>query len=155
MEVSLKGMQWKLFLLGLFRIPIIGFVRPKLILIDENKVCVSIGLIRRTRNHLNSMYFGALAVGADIAAGIHVFYFSEKHSKKVSFAFKGMNVQFLKRAETNVFFECVEGQKIENAVIKSIDSGDRINEQVDVIAYNLIGEQVAIFKMTVSLKVIR
>ena len=154
MEVSIKKIRWQLFLLGLFRIPIIGFIRPKLVSIDADNVCVSINLKRRTKNHLNSMYFGALAVGADIAAGIHVFYFSEKYGKKISFAFKAMNAQFLKRAESNIRFECMEGKKVENALLKSIESGERMNEMVNVIALNLAGEQVAIFEMTVSLKVV-
>jgi hypothetical protein len=132
----------------------IGFVRPKLVSLDTEKVCVAIRLKRRTKNHLNSMYFGALAVGADIAAGIHVFYFSEKYGKKISFAFKGMNAQFLKRAESMVRFECLEGKIVETALLKSIESGERINEVVNVIALNLSGEQVATFEMTVSLKVV-
>ena len=154
MEVSIKKIRWQLFLLGIFKIPMIGFVRPKLVSIDAEKVCVAIGLKRRTKNHLNSMYFGALAVGADIAAGIHVFYFSEKYGKKISFAFKGMNAQFLKRAESMVRFECLEGKIVEKALLKSIETGERINEVVNVIALNLSGEQVATFEMTVSLKVV-
>ena len=74
-NTSIRSMQWKLFLLGFFKIPIIGFTRPKLITIDEENISVKIKLNRRTKNHLNSMYFGALAVGADIAGGIHVFFF--------------------------------------------------------------------------------
>ena len=109
-------MQWKLFLLGFFKIPIIGFTRPKLITIDEENISVKIKLNRRTKNHLNSMYFGALAVGADIAGGIHVFYFSEILDKKVSFSFKGMNAQFLKRAESDVYFSSNEGHIIKDAI---------------------------------------
>ncbi len=89
-KTSIRTMQWKLFLLGFFKIPIIGYTRPKLISIDDENVVVKIKLNRRTKNHLNSMYFGALAVGADIAGGIHVFYFSEILDKKISFSFKGM-----------------------------------------------------------------
>ncbi|GAM75988.1 hypothetical protein JCM19241_286 [Vibrio ishigakensis] len=37
--------------------------------IDEARVEVKIPLRRRTKNHLNSMYMGALVVGADVAGG--------------------------------------------------------------------------------------
>ena len=96
-DVTLKSMQWKMFLLGFFKIPLLHYVRPRLIEINDEKVVLKVRLRRRTKNHLNSMYFGALAVGADVAGGIQVFYFAEKHNKKVSFAFKGMNAQFLKK----------------------------------------------------------
>ena len=82
MEVSLGKMRWLLFLLGFVRIPMIAYVRPKLLSIDENSVRVRIRLRRKTKNHLNSMYFGALAVGADIAGGIQVFYFSKVMDQK-------------------------------------------------------------------------
>ena len=74
------------------------------------------------------MYFGALSVGADIAGGIQVFYFSKKMDRKVSFAFKGMNAQFLKRAESDIIFESNEGQKIQKAMEKSLKEGSRIND---------------------------
>ena len=98
MDVSIKKMRWLLFLLGFMKIPMIRYTKPKLLAIDDNTVRVKIKLRRRTKNHLSSMYFGALSVGADIAGGIQVFYFSKKMDRKVSFAFKGMNAQFLKRA---------------------------------------------------------
>jgi acyl-coenzyme A thioesterase PaaI-like protein len=152
--ISLRKMRWKLFLLGLVKIPIIGFVRPKLISINKDEIVVSISFRRRTKNHLNSMYFGALAVGADVAAGILAFYHSEIHKKNISLAFKGMNAQFLKRAESTIRFVCTEGKILENMVMKSISSGERQNESVTVYAVNEQNENVAIFEMIVSFKVL-
>ena len=71
-----KKIKWQLFLLGRFKIPMLGYTAPKLIELNNNKAKVKIKLKRRTKNHLNSMYFGALAVGADVAGGIHAFYFA-------------------------------------------------------------------------------
>lgn len=153
--ISLTKMRWKLFLLGLLKIPIIGFVRPKLISINKDEIVVSISLRRRTKNHLNSMYFGALAVGADIAAGILAYYHSELLQRKISLAFKGMNAEFLKRAESDIRFVCSEGNRIETMLQTCISSGERQNEAVTVYALNNLGEQVAIFEMILSLKVLK
>lgn len=152
-EISLRKMRWMLFLLGFVKIPIIGFVKPKLIELNENSACVRIRLRRRSKNHLNSMYFGALAVGADVAAGLHAFYFAEQMGKKVSFAFKGMNAEFLMRAESNIDFISADGQKVKDAMIRSAESGERINEPIQVIAKNTKNEVVATFEMIVSVKV--
>lgn len=152
-EVTLKNMRWKMFLLGFVKIPMLHFVRPKLEEIDDKKVRVKIRLRRRTKNHLNSMYFAALAVGADVTGGIQVFYFAERQGKKVSFAFKGMNAQFLKRAETDTYFESNQGEVVEAAFKRSEESGERVNETIDVIAKNTQGEIVATFEMIISLKV--
>ena len=146
-------MQWMLFLLGFFKIPLIGFVRPKLLLVDDTTVKVCIRLRRKTRNHLQSMYFGALAVGADIAAGIHVFYFTEISGDKVSFAFKGMQAEFIQRAESHVIFESNEGELVKSAIKKSKEINERVNESIEVNAYNLNKQLVAKFQMIVSVKV--
>ena len=153
MDVSIKKMRWLLFLLGFMKIPMIRYTKPKLLAIDDNTVRVKIKLRRRTKNHLSSMYFGALSVGADIAGGIQVFYFSKKMDHKVSFAFKGMNAQFLKRAESDIVFESNEGQKIQKAMEKSLKEGSRINDSIMVEAKNDSGEIVATFEMIVSVRV--
>lgn len=152
-EVSLRKIRWKFRLLGFFKIPIIGYVRPRIIKINAEEVQVSIALRRRTRNHLNSMYFGALAVGADVASGIHVFYLSDMFNKNVSFAFKSVQGNFLKRAESRVTFVCDEGKKVQSLMEKSIETGERINDLVHVKAYNEAGEEVALFTMGISIRV--
>jgi hypothetical protein len=153
-EVTLKSMQWKMFLLGFFKIPILHYVRPRLIEINDEKVVLKVTLRRRTKNHLNSMYFGALAVGADIAGGLQAFYFAERYGKKISFAFKSSTAQFLKRAETDTFFESNQGAVIVAALKKSMETGERVNDIISVIAKNTNGEIVATFEMGISLKVV-
>ncbi len=152
-KVSMRKMRWNLWLLGVFKIPMIGFVRPKLLSLTDKEVVVKIKINRRTKNHLRSMYFGALAVGADIAAGIHAFYFAKTLGYKVSFAFKGMTADFLKRAESDVVFKINQGLLVKNAVEQSARTMERINQEVDVTATNKEGELVATFRMIVSVKV--
>ena len=130
-----------------------GYLRPKLLVMNDEMVQVRIKLRRRSKNHLNSMYFGALAVGADVAGGIHAFYFAKKHDKKVSFAFKSMHATFLKRAETDVLFVCEEGAKIEEIILESLKTQTRINHNVTVRALNMQQEEVSVFTMEISVKV--
>jgi len=151
-KALLKKIKWQLFLLGKFKIPMLGFTGLKLIDITDEKSVVTIKLKRRTKNHLNSMYFGALAVGADVAGGIHAFYFANVHNRKVSFAFKGMSCEFIKRAESDCTFISTDGKKVEDAILKSIETGDRINETTQVNVYDAEKELVATFEMIVSVK---
>tara|TARA_B100000902_G_C26965769_1_gene742803 strand:- start:277 stop:771 length:495 start_codon:yes stop_codon:yes gene_type:complete len=152
-EVSIRKMRWLLFLLGRIRIPLIGYTNPKLLSIDDQSVRVRIKLRRRTKNHLNSMYFGALAVGADIAGGIQVFYFSKMLDKEISFAFKGMNAAFIKRAESDIIFESTQGELVKAAIDKSIAEKVRVNETIEVRAINDAQEIVAKFDMIISVRV--
>jgi acyl-coenzyme A thioesterase PaaI-like protein len=151
--MTIGKMRWMIFLLGLLKIPLIGYLRPKLILLNDESAHVRIRFRRRSKNHLNSMYFGALAVGADVAGGIHAFYFAGKWNKKVSFAFKSMQAEFLKRAESDTVFECNAGREIERIVLESFQTQERINHKVRVDAKNTAGELVAVFDMEISVKV--
>lgn len=139
-------------IMGWWFIPMIGYVRPKLESIDPETAVLSIRLRRRTRNHLKSMYFGALAVGADVAAGLHVFYFSDKLGVRPSFAFKSMKADFLKRAMGDVRFVCSEGRQVKQVVETAIATGERQHTVVRVEAW-ADGEVVAVFAMEISVKI--
>ena len=73
--------------------------------------------------------------------------------KKVSFAFKGMNAEFIKRAESDIVFKCNQGDLIYKAILKSDKENVRINETVLVYAIDSNHEIVAKFDMIVSVKV--
>lgn len=139
-------------LLGWRYIPLLRMASPKLIQLDDDTCQVSIRLKRQTKNHLGSMYFGALAVGADTAAGILCFYLAEKSSGKLHFSFKAANMEFLKRADTDVVFECKDGNKICEALERAQQTKERQNQETTVLAYNSDREIVAKMIMVVSLK---
>ena len=151
--ISLSKLKRNIWLLGKFKIPILGFTNPKLVSINEDEVVMKIKLRRRTKNHLNSMYFGALAVGADTAAGIHAYYLGVEKGLNLSLAFKSCNAEFIKRAETDITFVCKEGRKITQQMETSQSTGERQNEDIFVEAFNTQKEIVATFVMTLSLKV--
>ena len=149
---KLRRAQKQLFLLGMLKIPMIGFVRPRIISINDQKAVLKVRLKRRTRNHLKSMYFGAMAVGADLAAGLHTYYLAGDDAQRMSFVFKSISAEFHKRAETDAFFVCNDGEKLSKAIRESIESGERVHQNVQVLVLNTADEVVATFDMTVSFR---
>lgn len=152
-NISLAKMRRLLWLMGIVKIPLIAYVRPKLMHLDEKSCQVRIKLRRRTKNHLKSMYFGSLAVGADVAAGLHAYYFAENSGVKVSFAFKAVKAEFLMRAMTDVIFESKDGSIVEEAFQEAMKTKERVNQWVKVEAKNTDKEVVAVFDMEISVKV--
>ena len=150
---NLKKYGMMLRLMGIFKIPMIGYVRPRLVEINDTDVVVKIRLRRRTKNHLKSMYFGVLAVGADVTAGLHAFYFCDELNVRPSFAFKAMKSEFIKRAETDVLFTCNEGAAVREQVLKAIQTNERQNHWVKVTAKDMNGDVVALFEMEISVKI--
>lgn len=151
----LQKANFYLNMFGFFKVPFIWLCRPKLLVLDERRVEVKIPLRRRTKNHLNSMYFGVLAVGADVAGGFLAMSKSKQQGEKISLAFKGVTGDFLKRPEGDVHFICDDGDLIDQMLDKTLATGERVNQPVTIIATcpSLNGDEVmARFTLTLSIK---
>ena len=145
---------WQMLLFGLMRIPLIFFCWPKVVSISDTKLEVKIKLNRRTKNHLNSMYFGVLSVGADVTCGFLAMKLISKNQSRISLIFKNFHANFLKRAEGDVHFICEDGLTIQNLVEVAEQTGERQNLPVNVTATvpAISNEPVAEFILTLSLK---
>ena len=99
---------------GFFKIPLIFYVNPKVILLNNEEIKVAIPLNRRTRNHYGSMYFGALAVGADISVGLFAMSLVKKSGADMLLLFKDFQIEFHQRAEGETIFSCRDHEKINN-----------------------------------------
>lgn len=154
----LNRFKFFLWYFGHFKVAMIGYLRPRLIELTDNDIVIRLPLRRRSRNHLNSMYFGALSVGADLAGGLHGFYHADLAKCKVSLAFKSFQAQFLRRPESDVYFVCHEGDTVKKMISESKASGERINKPINIKAYTDYlnqPEEVADFILELSLKVMQ
>jgi acyl-coenzyme A thioesterase PaaI-like protein len=139
---------------GLWKIPLLFSVRPKVREINEEKIVVEIPLTRWTKNHLGSMYFGALAIGADCSVGLLALHLVKRNGGQVHLSFKDFQVNFRKRAEGNVLFVCEEGAALTKFVAAVMKSGERKNITVKGYAHvvGYPGDPVAEYSLTLSLK---
>ena len=147
-NLFLKLFSWR-------KIPLPYFVNPSIEELSDEAVVCKIPLRRATKNHLNSMYFGALAAGADLAAGLAAMAFIRESGKPISLIFKDIKGDFLKRAESDVYFSCDQIPDIKRLVQKTARSSERQNLSVHVCCYVLedgIKVEVATFVLTLSLK---
>jgi acyl-coenzyme A thioesterase PaaI-like protein len=137
------------------KIRLISYVRPRVVDLTDERCEIVLPLSRRTRNHLRSMYFGALCTGADAAAALIGLKASRKAGGRVAVIFKDMRAEFVKRAEAAVHFACEQGREISELIAKADASGERQNLPVHVVATvpKLFGtEPVARFTLTLSVK---
>ena len=105
-------------LFGFTKVPMIWYCRPKVIEHTDEKIEIKIPLRRRTKNHLGSMYFGVLAVGADITGGFLAMDPIQESGRKIALIFKDFKADFLKRPEGDVHFMCNDGAAIKELVDK-------------------------------------
>ncbi len=141
-------------LFGLTKVPMIWYCRPKVIEHTDEKIEIKIPLRRRTKNHLGSMYFGVLAVGADITGGFLAMDPIQESGRKIALIFKDFKADFLKRPEGDVHFMCNDGAAIKELVDKAANSTERFNYKLNIAAVvpSISSEVVAKFELTLSLK---
>lgn len=138
-----------------FKVAMIGYLKPRLIKLDEEEIVICLPLKRRSRNHLNSMYFGALSVGADLAGGLHGFYHAELAQCKVALVFKSFQAQFLRRPESDVYFVCADGATVKAMIAETKLSKERVSKPIHIDAYTDYPQQknkVAEFILELSVK---
>ena len=151
-EKALATLGLRLF--GFAKIPMMLYVRPSVMEISNERVVVRIPLMRRTRNHLGSMYFGALSVGADCSVGALAMHLIKQQPENISLIFKNFSAEFHMRAEGDVDFCCSQGREISNLVAQAAASDERVEMMIDVIATvpDQSDDPVATFKLTLSMK---
>jgi acyl-coenzyme A thioesterase PaaI-like protein len=157
--MSTRFERWKqtlgLRLTGWLKIPLLGSVRPSVVAWEEDRCVIRVPLRRWTRNHMNSMYFGALAIGADCAAGIMAVELIRQRKAKVSLIFRSFHAEFLKRPESDVYFICEAGASIRALVDRVLVSDQRLAEMIPLTAAVRTPEgyePVARFMLELSLK---
>jgi len=155
-EKSLFKAKFMLWFFATFKIRLIGYCKPRLQELNDNKTVIRIKLRSRTKNHLGSMYFGALAIGADLAGAYHAFYIARENDYKASIVFKDFKASFISRPEAHVYFESIGGNSIKKMLESSQQSKERVTEQVEINAYTdyygVAKTQVAEFKLGLSVK---
>ena len=131
-------------------------VRPKILELNENRCVVKVPLNWLTRRRdIRAMYLGTLCMGADVAAGLICFHIVARRKERVSFIFKDLHANFLKRAEGAVHFTNDDGPLVQDLIRRALASGEREEATVRVTATvpsKLGDEPVAKFELTLSIK---
>lgn len=137
------------------RIPTLLFLMPSVVRLDDDCCEVKIPFGWRTRNHVGSMYVGALCAGADLASGLNAARLIRTRYPNVSLVFADIHGDFLKRADGDVLFRSEDGPRIAQAVQQADETGERVTLPVSVVATvpsKYGDEPVARFTMGLSLK---
>lgn len=121
--------------LSAVKIPLLAACTPRVIELSDNKTEVKVRLDWRTQNHLGVMYFGALAMGAELSIALKAIEKIRVSKKPIDFIFKDFKCEFLKRADGHVHFVCEQADQVAALVKKTGDSGDRFSETFEGYAY--------------------
>ena len=137
------------------KISLIGFCSPRVLEADGEKTVLKVPLNWRTKNHLGAMYFGALAIGAELCIAMLAVKKIQESGQRIDFLFKDFKADFLKRAEGDVHFICEQAQTVIEQIESAQQSEERINRTMTayaIVPSVSLTEKVATFELTLSVK---
>lgn len=136
---------------ALTKIPLLFATGAKVKTITDSKCVIEIPYRKIVKNHLGSIYFGAIAIGADACVGLLAFSKIKDSKQPIDLIFKSFSCQFLKRAHGPTFFICEAGTEIDELISKTIQTGERAHKVIQGRAETQ-GEIIAEFQLELSLK---
>lgn len=139
---------------SIFKIPLLGFITPRVIELGDTRTAVKVRLDVRTRNHLGVMYFGALAMGAELSIALKALQAISASGKRIDFIFKDFQAEFLKRADGHVHFVCEEADQVAALIQKAAVDPERHSQTFSgyAVVPSQSMEPVMKYKLTLSVK---
>lgn len=139
--------------LSLIKVPLLGICRPRVLEMTPEVARVKLTYEFLTKNHVGSMYFGALAMGAELSIALRLLHRMQKEKVPVSFIFKDFQCEFLKRAESDVQFVTEQVKAIDELIDRAAASSDRQNGTFEGYAISeTTKEKLMSYRMTISMK---
>ncbi len=148
MEVTVKKM--KRFLM--FKLPSAYLCGVKLKEINNSKAVVTVKHKWINQNPFNSMYFAVQSMAAELTTGAIVIKKITESGKKISMLVTNHNGAFTKKAVGLITFTCNDGNLIDEALKRTIKTGEGQTIVMKSVGVNEQGEQVSAYEFEWSLK---
>ena len=127
----------------LLKLPAAYISGVRLKAIDDNKCTVSVKHRWLNQNPFKSMYFAVQAMAAELSTGALVMLHIKKSGRKISMLVARNKSEFTKKATGRITFVCNDGHLIEEAIKKTIATGEGQTFWMKSIATNEQGVQVS------------
>lgn len=121
--------------------------------IDLERCVVTVKHRWINQNPFNSMYFAVQAMAAELSTGALVMYHIKRSNRKISMLVANNKGNFTKKATGRIVFTCQNGHLIEDAVKRTIQTGEGQTFWMKSIGINEKGEQVSEMDFEWSIRV--
>ena len=137
-----------------FKLPSAFWCGVRVKLISPEKCVATVKHRWLNQNPFNSMYFAVQAMAAELTTGALVMYQIKKSGKNISMLVANNKGNFTKKAKGRITFTCNQGHLIEEAIQKTIATGEGGTLWLKSIGVDEKGDQVSEmdFEWSVRLK---
>jgi hypothetical protein len=148
MEVTVKKMNKFL----MFKLPSAYICGVKLNQLTNEKAVVLVKHRWINQNPFNSMYFAVQSMAAELTTGAIVIKKIKESSKNISMLVTNHQGAFTKKAVGVIKFICKDGVLIDEALKRTIETGEGQKITMESIGVDESGDQVSVYKFEWSIK---
>ena len=121
--------------------------------IDDAKCIVTVKHKWINQNPFNSMFWAVQGMAAELSTGALVMAKIQQSGKRISMLVANNNATFTKKATGKITFTCIEGKVIDNAIKKTIETGEGQTFWMQAVGKNEEGVAVSTFNFEWTVKV--
>ena len=148
MRVTVKQMNRFL----IFKLPSAYLCGVRLKELDDSKTIVTVTHRWINQNPFNSMYFAVQSMAAELTTGALVIKKIKESGKQISMLVTNHNGTFTKKAVGKIIFTCADGQLLDEALSRTIETGEGQTILMKSVGINEKGEQVSAYEFEWSVK---
>lgn len=143
-------LRFRLFML--LKLPSAFFAGLRIISFDSNQSSIAVKYKWFNQNPFRSMYFAVQSMAAEMSTGLLASGHIYQRNPAVSMLVVGIEASFVKKVTDVATFTCMDGESINQAIEKAIETGKGESVTCQSTGRNQAGEVVAEFFVTWSFK---
>jgi len=148
MSVTVKQMNRFL----MFKLPSAYLCGVRMKELDNSKTIVTVTHRWINQNPFNSMYFAVQSMAAELTTGALVIKKIKESGKQISMLVTNHNGTFTKKAVGKIIFICTDGHLIDEALQRTIETGEGQTILLKSVGINENDEQVSAYEFEWSVK---
>ncbi|WP_282032296.1 DUF4442 domain-containing protein [Winogradskyella eximia] len=137
----------------MFKLPAAYFTGVRTKHLDDTTCVVSVKHRWVNQNPFKSMFWAVQGMAAELTTGALVMKKIKESGKKISMLVASNNASFTKKATGRITFTCKEGNKIDEAIKQTIETGEGQTVWLNANGVNADGVEVSSFNFEWTLKV--
>jgi hypothetical protein len=136
----------------IFKLPSAYLCGVRLKELDNSKTIVTVTHRWINQNPFNSMYFAVQSMAAELATGALVIKKIKESGKQISMLVTNHNGTFTKKAVGKIIFTCADGNLLDEALSRTIETGEGQTILMKSEGVNENNEQVSAYEFEWSVK---
>ena len=142
----------KINMFNMINLPAAYFTGVRATYIDNEKCIVKVKHKWINQNPFKSMFWAIQGMAAELSTGALVLKKIRESGTNISMLVANNNATFSKKATGRITFECTQGQLVDKAIAKAIESGEGQTVWLNAIGINQDGIEVSNFNFEWTLK---